>query len=234
MGPAVDRAVDALVEIDQRLVVAPPCSSRARSEASPSASRSSWVARSAARRAASGSSTGPHLAEAREISHVDGRDEHAAAGIDLDELLLRQPAQGLAHGRATDPEALDQLRARSRSRARRKLQRDDQLADREVRLVGERRPSPAGGIRGRAMPALATEIYYSYPRVDREARPKGRNGNDDALVAPRSRRRRRSGRSPRSPRPPVSSPTKSSRTAATRRRSISPCSTASRRRPTAS
>ena len=47
--------------------------------------------------------------DAGEIAHVDARHEHAAAREDLDELLLREPAQRLPHRRAPDAELLDQL-----------------------------------------------------------------------------------------------------------------------------
>jgi len=93
-----------------------------------SSSRSSSVARSAASRAASGSS---------EIPHVHARHEHAAAGEDLDELLLREAAQRLAHRRPADAEALDE-RPLVDQGSRGKLKGDDQLADRDVGAVGER------------------------------------------------------------------------------------------------
>jgi formate--tetrahydrofolate ligase len=136
VSTAVDRAVDALIEIDQRLVVA----RLARAELIQQLAQSIKIklrgplGRQARRL---GLEHRPNLAEARQISHVDGRDEDAAAGIDLDELLLRQATEGLAHGGATDLEALDQLPF-VHDRARRKLERDDQLANRKERLIGKR------------------------------------------------------------------------------------------------
>ena len=51
----------------------------------------------------------PRLGQQREVADVDGRDDDAAAGVDLDELLLRERAERLAHRRAAEPEPLHQL-----------------------------------------------------------------------------------------------------------------------------
>ena len=80
----------------------------------------------------------PHLAEPREVADVDRRHEHAAPRVDLDEPLEREPAQRLPHRRAADAEPRGQLGLLDRG-ARRELQRDDQLAQRVVGPVGERR-----------------------------------------------------------------------------------------------
>ena len=48
------------------------------------------------------------LREAGEIADLDARHEHAAAGIDLDELLLGEPPERLSHRGAANPEPLDQ------------------------------------------------------------------------------------------------------------------------------
>ena len=52
---------------------------------------------------------GTHLRDACQIPDVDAGHEHAAAGEDLDELLLREPAQRLPHRRPAEAEPLHQL-----------------------------------------------------------------------------------------------------------------------------
>ena len=109
VGAAVDVAVDALVELDQRPLVVVATGllqlveergrlrrgrrrSRARPRAGPRSSR-------AARR------TSESPARSRTF---DARDEHAASGVDVDELLARQGTQGLPHGRAPQLEPCHQ------------------------------------------------------------------------------------------------------------------------------
>ena len=45
----------------------------------------------------------------REVAHIDAGHEHAATGEDLDQLLLREAPQRLAHRCSPDAEGLDQL-----------------------------------------------------------------------------------------------------------------------------
>ena len=78
----------------------------------------------------------PSLGEQREIAYVDGRDDDAAPGVDLDELLLGERAESLSHRRAPEPEALHQLALADRG-TRRQLEGDDQLPDAVVRLLTE-------------------------------------------------------------------------------------------------
>ncbi len=132
--------------------------SRSSSSRALSSSRSACVARSAASRAASGSSTA-------RTSHSRARSRTStvvtnmpAARVDLDEPLLREPAERLAHRRPADAELRRQRRLADR-RARRQLERDDQLADREVRLVRERDAPHRRRAGGASGTALATEIY---------------------------------------------------------------------------
>ena len=72
-----------------------------------------------------------------EIAHVHLRHEDAAPREHLDEALLREPAERLPHRRAPDAELLGQL-GLADDGAGRQLERDDQLANRVVRAVGER------------------------------------------------------------------------------------------------
>src|SRR5436189_37244 len=51
---------------------------------------------------------GAHVCETREVLDLDGRHEHAAARIDLDEAFLREAAQRFSCRRAADPELLHQ------------------------------------------------------------------------------------------------------------------------------
>ena len=68
---------------------------------------------------------GAHLRDAGEVAHVDAGHEHAAAGEDLDELLLREPPQRLPDRRAAEAEVwrisspLVDHRSRAEARARR-------------------------------------------------------------------------------------------------------------------
>ena len=73
----------------------------------------------------------------REVADVDRRDDDAAPRIDLDELLLRERAQRLAHRRAPEAEPLHQLALADRG-TRRELEGDDQLPDAVVRPLTER------------------------------------------------------------------------------------------------
>ena len=88
---AVDRAVDPLVEVDQRAVVAPPAVELLDQRVD--LLQIGSVARSAASRAASGSST-TRTSHSRARSRTSTRrDEHAAARVDLDQPLQGEPAQ---------------------------------------------------------------------------------------------------------------------------------------------
>ena len=126
---AVDVAVDALVELDQRPLVAGRGDAgqlgeeRARDRRGPRRSRARRRSRAAKLSSASRASESDG-----EVADVDRRDDDAAARVDLDELLLRERAQRLAHRRAPEPEPLHQLALADR-RAGRELERDDQLTD---------------------------------------------------------------------------------------------------------
>src|SRR5665213_602563 len=78
-----------------------------------------------------------HLGEARELAHVDAGHEHPPPRIDLDEPFLGQPAERLAHRCSPDSEPLHQLPLVDHG-TRSELERDDQVADRVVRLLGQR------------------------------------------------------------------------------------------------
>ena len=78
-----------------------------------------------------------NLGEAREVARVDAGDEDAAAREDLDETVVLQHPEGVADRRPPEIDALDQVTLVDRA-AGPQLERDDQLADAKVRLVGER------------------------------------------------------------------------------------------------
>ena len=139
---AVDGAVDPLVEAHQLAAAGVELGEQARA----SSSRSASVARSAASRAASGSSTAAHLGEARELAHVDAGHEHPAARVDLDEPLLGEPPERLAHRRPADLEPLDQLPLVDHARPARARVRRSARGSRD-------RPCPRG---------TATERYFSH------------------------------------------------------------------------
>ena len=170
---AVDVAVDALVELDQRPLVA-----RVGDAGQLGEERARDLAVVGVR-ALGGEARGealerdPRLREQREVADVDGRDDDAAPGIDLDELLLRERAQRLAHGRAPEPEPLHQLALADRG-ARRELEGDDQLTDAVVGLLAERqRPVGAGGSTVRDVEARA-DIHGVYHTMRRELPPRER------------------------------------------------------------
>ncbi len=79
----------------------------------------------------------PGLGEQRQVADVDGRDDDAAARVHLDELLLREGAERLAHRCPPEPEPLHQLPLADRC-AGGELERDDQLTDRVGGALGER------------------------------------------------------------------------------------------------
>ena len=147
MARPVDRAVDALVELDQRAVVtAPP-----RPEQREQLVQLVQICLDRALRGQAGRlglEHEPHLAEPGEIAHVDGRDEDPASREHLDEPFLREPAERLADGRPADPELRRQLRLAHR-RAGWQLERHDQLANRVVRPIGEGQPLLDGGSEAR-------------------------------------------------------------------------------------
>ena len=79
----------------------------------------------------------PHLGKTRDVPDVDPGDEDPATREHLDELLPGEVAERLAHRCPPHPEPFHQL-ALAHDRPGRELERDDQLADRVVRPVGER------------------------------------------------------------------------------------------------
>ena len=119
---AVDVPVDPLVELDQRPLVAAVGDARQLGEERTgdlAVVRARALGREAGREALEHD---PGLGERGEVADVDRRDDDAAPGIDLDELLLRERPQRLAHRRAPEPEPLHQLaladrRARAAARA---------------------------------------------------------------------------------------------------------------------
>ena len=99
----VDRAVDLLVEPHQVGAALDPAAERGELVAL-------LVGRTLRREAGRLRLEGePHLRDPREVADVDVRHEHAAAREHLHELLLREPAQRLPHGRPSEAEPLHQL-----------------------------------------------------------------------------------------------------------------------------
>ena len=151
-----------------------------------------------------------HLAEPREVAHVDGRDEDPAPRIDLDEPLLREPAQRLAHRRAADAEPRRQLRLvapRSRAAARARRSARGARSTPGPQATRPRRAAGPGAERSLPEPRrYISRILRADPVVGDE--------EDECWIRrcprlSRSRRRQRCARSPRSPRQPGSSPTRS-------------------------
>ena len=106
---AVDVAVDALVELDQPPLVARGGERRQLLEQRPG-NRAVVLVRALCREPGGEAlERAPRLGEGGEVADVDRGDDHPAAGIDLDELLLRERPQRLADGSAAEPESLHQL-----------------------------------------------------------------------------------------------------------------------------
>ena len=103
----------------------------------------------------------PHLGEPRDVADVDAGDEDPAPRKDLDELLAGEVAERLADRRPPHAEPLHQL-ALADDRARRELERDDQLADRVVRAV--RDSDCSSGARGWLMWSVGVVIVAAAGR----------------------------------------------------------------------
>ena len=143
----------------------------ASSSSSTAVSSRSVVVRAARRasRAASVSSTSRTSDRPAMSPHVDARHEHPASREHVDELLAGEVAERLAHRRP--PEAEPPISSRSLTTdARREVERDDPLADRVVRLVGERllvrKAGPVDVERRRAHRAAAP-VSCPHPRAGR-------------------------------------------------------------------
>ena len=157
-----------------------------------------------------------HLRDAGEVADVDARHEHAAAGEDLDELLLRELPQRLPYRRAPDAE-LVRIEPRSSITAPGGSS-SETMRPRivEIGAVGERQPAH-----------VSTTDILDISRGTASVEEGDRAWRRQHLPLSRSRKRPSSGRSPRSRPRPGSSPTSSISTAPTRRRSRSRCSTGS-------
>ena len=137
MRGAVDEAVDALVDLDQA------ASGRLDADGVQLVEEGLHLDPVAVGQSLGGELGGERLEDAAdlrergEVAGVSGRHEHAAAGVDLDELGLGQGPQRLADGGAAEAEALHELALVDQA-ARGQLQGDDQLAQRVVRLLGLR------------------------------------------------------------------------------------------------
>ena len=133
-----------------------------------------------------------HLGEDGEVEDVHVRDEDAPARVDLDEALALEPLQRLAHGRPADVEPVLQL-ALADDRARRELQRDDELPDRVVRAIRQRLGLGRLGLvhfqRCRRHRRLDSLIYGEYTTVSRRRRGQrlsGANGRSSGGAWPSS------------------------------------------------
>ena len=93
---------------------------------------------------ADGLERGPYLGEAAEILDLDARDEHPATRVHVHEPLVREALERLANRRPTGLESLHQCPLAD-DRARLELERDDQLADREIGALALR--PRVGGLR---------------------------------------------------------------------------------------
>src|SRR4029077_7210831 len=136
---AVDRAVDALVELHQVALARDPCALDLVEE------RLDLLAVGAAellRRKLRGVRLEHHadLGDAGEVGDVHVGHEGAAVGHRADEVLARQSLQGLANRRPADLQLLAQAGLVD-DRARRHLQADYAVADAQVRLVALRQPN---------------------------------------------------------------------------------------------
>ena len=108
-----------------------------------------------------------HLGDPREIADIDAGDEHTATRKDLDQLLLREPAERLAHRRPSDAKALDESPLVDQ-RTRRQLQRDDQVADRDVGALGKRGSLQCGGQHNRYITHILTTARLVFPSPNPE------------------------------------------------------------------
>jgi hypothetical protein len=108
--------------------------------ASISASRSAIAARSSSLcREAGGDALQlrAQLGDGAEVADVDAGDVDPAAGVDLDQPVVGQPAQGVPHRGAAEPQLLDQG-ALVDHRRRRQLQGHDPVAQQVVGLLAQR------------------------------------------------------------------------------------------------
>ena len=86
-----------------------------------------------------------HVGDVREVGDVDLRGERAAAREHRDEVLEREPLDRLAHRRAAHLElAAEQVLVDRR--ARRDPQRDDPVAQLDVRAIGQQLAGDAGAV----------------------------------------------------------------------------------------
>ena len=106
---AVDVPVDALVELDQGALVVGVVRSREIGEESPRDLEVAAVRALGRKTGREALERDPYLREGGEVAHLNRCDDDAAARVDLDELLLRERAQRLPHGCATETEPLHQL-----------------------------------------------------------------------------------------------------------------------------
>ena len=83
----------------------------------------------------------PQVGDLCEVGDVDVGDERPAARVDRDEVLERKSLDRLANGRPTDAELADKRILVDRQPGR-ELQRQDPVANRDVRTVGEERSGP--------------------------------------------------------------------------------------------
>ena len=109
VGAPVDVAVDPLVEVDEcalvvRVARAGKVGEEGASDVAVVGIRT--LGGKAGREALEGDAG---LREGGEVTDLDGRDDDAAPGVDLDELLLCERSEGLPDGRASEPEALHEL-----------------------------------------------------------------------------------------------------------------------------
>src|SRR5262245_17016814 len=135
VGAAVDMTVQPLVEIDQAALVESrrPVELREQPLGLPEVIRRPALGGEAR---SSALEHHAHLRQRGEVAHLDARDEHAAPGMHLDEVLPRELAQRLAHRCAADLEPRHQ-RPLVDERTGRQLERHDQLADPVVGAIRE-------------------------------------------------------------------------------------------------
>ena len=165
------------------------------------------------------------LVEPRDVLGVDIGHQRAAARAHLDEMLEREPLDGLAQRRAPDAELAHELVLAQRG-ARRQPQVDDPIAQTEVRAIGEllgRR-----GHRPDVSLLRASRAQTPPPRPADRSAPQGRPRRSRRRTRARDRGDRPSSRWTRSP-TRCSSPA-TSPTTGTRARTHA-CASCSRRSP---
>ena len=151
VGTALDVAMDALVELDQRPLVARVGEAGQLGEEGAGDLAVVGVRTLGGEARSEALERDSRFREEREVADVDRGDDDAAPRIDLDELLLRERAQRLPHRCAPESEPLHQLALADRG-TRCELEGDDQLPDAVVGALTERqRPVGLGreeGTRG--------------------------------------------------------------------------------------